>query len=90
MLSSSVVVDHGFDTQSGQTKDYEIGICCFSVKNTVLERKNKDGLVGIRIMCLKWSDMSNCRLLFQWASTIKIQLSLKCGLVQWVYNLIEN
>ena len=52
MLSSSVVVDHGFDTQSGQTKDNEIGICCFSVKHTVLERKNKDGLVGIRIMCL--------------------------------------
>jgi hypothetical protein len=24
------VVDHGFKTRSGQTKDYKIGICCFS------------------------------------------------------------
>ena len=48
----SSAVDRGFDPRSGQTKDYEIGICCFSVKHTVLERKNKDGLVGIRIMCL--------------------------------------
>jgi len=28
MLASSVV-DHGLEFQSGQTKDYEIGICCF-------------------------------------------------------------
>jgi hypothetical protein len=24
----------------------------------------------------KWSDMSTCRLLFQWSSTIKIQLAV--------------
>jgi hypothetical protein len=29
MLTSSAV-DRGFEPQSGQTKDYEIGICCFS------------------------------------------------------------
>jgi hypothetical protein len=23
-------VDHGFEPRSGQTKDYKIGICCFS------------------------------------------------------------
>jgi hypothetical protein len=28
----SRVVDCGFDPRSGQTKDYEIGICCFSAK----------------------------------------------------------
>ena len=28
MLASSVV-DRGFESQSGQTKDYEMGICCF-------------------------------------------------------------
>ena len=29
VLTSSVV-DHGFEPRSGQTKDYKIGICCFS------------------------------------------------------------
>ena len=31
VLASSVV-DCGFEPYSGQTKDYEIGICCFSAK----------------------------------------------------------
>jgi hypothetical protein len=35
---------------SGQTKDYAIGICCFSTKHTLLRRKSKDWF-GIRIMC---------------------------------------
>jgi hypothetical protein len=35
MLALSVV-DHGFETQSGQTKDYKIGICCFSAKHAAL------------------------------------------------------
>jgi hypothetical protein len=26
----------------GQTKDYNIGICCFSAKHTALRRKSKD------------------------------------------------
>jgi len=44
MLASSVV-DHGFDPQSGRTKDYKIDICCFSAKHTVLMSKYKDWLV---------------------------------------------
>jgi hypothetical protein len=28
----------------GQSKDYEIGICCFSTKNAALKSKNKDRL----------------------------------------------
>jgi hypothetical protein len=36
------VVGRGFKPRSGQTKDYAIGICCFSAKPTVLMRKNKD------------------------------------------------
>ena len=43
VLTSSVV-DRVFKSWSGQTKDYEIGICCFSAKHTALRRKNKDGL----------------------------------------------
>jgi hypothetical protein len=26
-------IDHGFEPRSGQTKEYEIGICCFSAKH---------------------------------------------------------
>ena len=35
MLDSSVVY-RGFEYRSGQTKDYKIGICCFSAKHAVL------------------------------------------------------
>jgi hypothetical protein len=41
VLKSSAV-DRGFNSQSGQTKDYEIGICCFSAKHVALRRKSKD------------------------------------------------
>ena len=36
------VVDHGFESRSGQTKDYQIGICCFSANHAALRRKSKD------------------------------------------------
>ena len=42
-LASIVVLDRG-SPQSGQTKDYEIGICCFSAKHAALRRKSKDWL----------------------------------------------
>ena len=52
------------------------GICCLSAKHAALTWKSKKaGWLGIRIMC-EWSDMSTRGLLFQWASTIKIQLSV--------------
>ena len=41
MLALSAI-DRGFEQQSGQTKDYKIGICCFSTKHTALRRKRKD------------------------------------------------
>jgi hypothetical protein len=43
VLASSAV-DRGFTLRSDQTKDYEIGICCFSAKHTALRRKSKDWL----------------------------------------------
>jgi hypothetical protein len=67
----SSVVDGGFEPRSGQTKDYIIGICCFSAKHAELRRKSKDWLTRNQNNVSEWSDM-----LFQWASTIKIQLSL--------------
>jgi hypothetical protein len=43
VLASSAV-DRGFEPQLGQTKDYKIGICCFSAKYTALRRMSKDWL----------------------------------------------
>ena len=41
MLSvlASIAVERGFKSRSCQTKDYKIGICCFSAKHTALRRK---------------------------------------------------
>ena len=41
---SSRAVGPGFEPQSGQTKDYKIGICYFSPKQTTLRRQGKDWL----------------------------------------------
>jgi hypothetical protein len=38
------VVDRGFEPRFGQTKDYYIGMCCFSAKQAALRRKSKDWL----------------------------------------------
>ena len=69
-------VDRGFEPWSGQTKDYEIGICYFSAKHSALRRKNKDWLAQIQNNVSEWSDMTTRGLLFQWASSMKIQLSV--------------
>jgi len=37
-------VDRVFEPRSGQTNDYEIGICCFSAKHAALRKKSKDWL----------------------------------------------
>ena len=42
VLASSAV-DRGFKSRSGQTKDYNIGMCCFSAKHAALWGKSKDG-----------------------------------------------
>ena len=43
VLASSAV-DRGFEPRLGQTKDYKIGMCCFSAKHAALRRKSKDWL----------------------------------------------
>ena len=43
VLASSAV-DRGFKSRWGQTKDYKIGICCFSTKHAALRSKSKDWL----------------------------------------------
>ena len=74
MLASSAV-DYGFEPRSGQTKDYKIGICCFTAKYTALRSKNKDFLTRDQDNVSEWNNMSTRGLLFLWASTIKLQLS---------------
>ena len=43
VLASSAI-DCGYEPRSCQTKEYKIGICCFSAKNAALRRKSKDWL----------------------------------------------
>jgi hypothetical protein len=52
VLTSSAV-DRRFELRSGQTKDYTIGMCCFSAKHAALRLgvRAKTGWLGIRIMC---------------------------------------
>ena len=73
VLASSAV-DRGFESRSGQTKDYKISICCFSAKHAAVSRKSKDWLARNQDNVSEWGDMSIRELLFQRASTIKIQL----------------
>ena len=64
VLASSAV-DHEFELWSGQTKDYKIGIYCFSAKHSALRRKSKDWLARNQNNVSEWSDMSTRGLSFQ-------------------------
>jgi len=75
VLTSSVV-DRGFEPRSGKTKDYKIDICCFSTKHAELRSKSNDWFTRNQNVVTEWCDMSTCRLLFQWASTIKKQIDV--------------
>jgi hypothetical protein len=57
VLTSSAV-DRGFELRSDQTKDYKIGIWCFSAKHTALSTKSKDWLARNQDNVSKWSNMS--------------------------------
>ena len=48
-------VDHEFMPQFGQTKDYEIDVCCFSAKHTALRNKSKDCLAENQNNVSEWS-----------------------------------
>jgi len=49
VLASSAV-DCEFEPP-GQTKDYEIDICCLSARYAALGKRAKTAWLGIRIMC---------------------------------------
>ena len=84
-ILASSVVDRGFELRSGQTKDYKIGICCFSAKHTTLRGKSKDGLA--RNQNNVWSDMSTHGLLFQYYKKTTKPVGLEQS---GPHHLIEN
>ena len=51
----SSAADRGFETRSGQAKDYKIGICCFSAKHAALRRKGKDWLARNQENVSEWA-----------------------------------
>ena len=53
----SSVVDSGFKHRSDQTKDYEIGICCFSAKHATSRHNSKDRSSWNGDNVWKWSDI---------------------------------
>ena len=57
VLASSAV-GRGFEPRLGQTKDYKIGICCFSSKHAAFRRKSEDWLARNQNNMSEWSDMS--------------------------------
>jgi hypothetical protein len=58
-----------FEPRSGQTKDYLIGVYCFSANHASLRRKTKDWLAQNKTNVLEWRDMPTSGLLFQYTST---------------------
>jgi hypothetical protein len=62
---ASSVVDRRFELRLDQTKNYKIGICCFSAKHAALRRKIKDWLARNQNNVSEWSDMSIRGLLLQ-------------------------
>ena len=64
VLASSAV-DRRFEPRSRQTKDYGIGMCCFSAKHATLKTKGKDWLARNQNNACEWGDMSIRGLLFQ-------------------------
>jgi hypothetical protein len=57
VLASSAI-DCGYEPLSCQTKDYKIGICCFSSKNAALRRNSRDWLAQNQNNVSEWSDIS--------------------------------
>jgi hypothetical protein len=48
---ASIVVDHGFEPWSGQTKDYEIGFNASPLSTQHEGKRAKIGWIGIRKIC---------------------------------------
>jgi hypothetical protein len=69
------MVDTEIIPVSNRNVYYNFWTCCWYVKWT-LGRKGKDWLAQNQDNVSEWGDMSIRKLLFQWASTIKMQVSM--------------
>ena len=78
VLASSAV-DRGFKPRSGQTKDYKIGICCFTAKQAALRRKNKDWLA---------QNLNNVSELSNMSTVVSVS-QLYCHIVSSVVSLLR-
>jgi hypothetical protein len=72
----SSAVDLGFEPPSGQTKTLKLVFAVFLVNTQHLGVRVKDCLARNQDNVSEWSNMSTRGLLFQWASTLKIQLNV--------------
>ena len=52
VLTSSAI-DREFEPRSGQTKDYEIGMCCVFTKHAALRRKSREITINNEIFNLE-------------------------------------
>ena len=72
-MFASTSIKRYFEPRSNLTKDFIIGICCFSVWHTILKKT----WLALRWLCKdnmsEWSGMSSRGRVLQWS--IKIQLS---------------
>ena len=75
-------VDRGFEPWVGKTKDYKIGICCFSAKHAALRSMSKDWLARNQNNVSEWSDMSIRRLLFQHYKNPTQRVGLEQGVIR--------
>jgi hypothetical protein len=70
VLASSAVA-RWFEHLSGQTKDYKIGICCFSAKRTALRSKSKDWLTQNQDNVSEWGDITVVSMSWPWKNPTK-------------------
>ena len=89
IVFASSAVDRGFEPWLGQTKDYKIGICCFSAKNAALRSKNKDWLVRNQNNVSEWSDARTGVSVSQHYKNSTQHVGLEQSGPNY-YNLIEN
>jgi hypothetical protein len=64
-VHGSNVADREFYPRSGQTKNSQFGMFCFSAKHATLRRKSKDWLARNEDNVSEWSDTCTRGLLFQ-------------------------
>jgi hypothetical protein len=89
MLATSAI-DCGYELRSCQTKEYQIGMCCFSAKNAALRRKNKDWLARNQNNVSEWSDISTQWLLLAHLAKGKVSFYHQLARVVRTHNLSHS